>query len=120
MARYRGLSIRVMGRSMPAIGPGKAELLECIAEAGSISEAARRMDMSYRRAWMLVEALNASFQDVVVATAAGGKRGGGAEVTPFGLNLLRQFRSMEKKASFAIAADVKRLEALLRDSEKPR
>ena len=66
MARYRGLTLRVLGRGSPAMGPGKAELVERIAETGSISAAARAMGMSYRRAWQLVEALNAAFDERVV------------------------------------------------------
>ena len=108
MARYRGLTLRVLGRGSPAMGPGKAELVERIAEAGSISAAARAMGMSYRRAWQLVEALNAAFREPVVVTAVGGERGGGARVTPFGRRLVAQFRAMEDKASAAIAADLRR------------
>jgi molybdate transport system regulatory protein len=114
MKRYRGLTLRVLGGRKPAIGPGKAELVERIAETGSISAAARAMGMSYRRAWQLVEALNRACREPVVITAIGGKRGGGAEVTPFGRNLVRLFRTMEGKASHAIAADLKRFESLLR------
>ena len=58
MARYRGLTLRVLGNRVPAMGPGKAELIEHIAASGSLSAAARAMGMSYRRAWQLVEALN--------------------------------------------------------------
>jgi len=114
MGRYRGLTLRVLGGRKPAIGPGKAELVERIAETGSISAAARAMGMSYRRAWQLVEAMNRACREPVVTTAIGGKRGGGAEVTPFGRNLVRLFRAMEGKASDAIAADLKRFESLLR------
>jgi len=114
MNRYRGLTLRVLGGRKPAIGPGKAELVERIAETGSISAAARAMGMSYRRAWQLVEAMNRACREPVVITAIGGKRGGGAEVTPFGRNLVRLFRTMEGKASDAIAADLKRFESLLR------
>ena len=85
MARYRGLTLRVLGKRVPAMGPGKAELIEHIAATGSISAAARAMGMSYRRAWQLVEALNKDYRERVVETAAGGARGGGARVTPFGL-----------------------------------
>ncbi len=108
MARYRGLTLRILGRRSPAMGPGKAELVEQIAKSGSISAAARAMDMSYRRAWQLVEALNRDFRQPVVTTATGGTRGGGARVTPFGRRLVAQFRAMEKKASAAIAADLRR------------
>jgi|SRR5690349_13252806 len=108
MARYRGLTLRILGRRSPAMGPGKAELVEQIAKSGSISAAARAMGMSYRRAWQLVEALNRDFRQPVVTTATGGTRGGGARVTPFGRRLVAQFRAMEKKASAAIAADLRR------------
>lgn len=107
MARYRGLTLRVLGRGSPAMGPGKAELVERIAETGSISAAARAMGMSYRRAWQLVEALNAAFREPVVVTAVGGERGGGARVSPYGRRLVARFRSMEAKASAAIAADLR-------------
>lgn len=108
MARYRGLTLRVMGKRTPAIGPGKAELIERIAETGSISAAARAMGMSYRRAWQLVEALNRDYRSRVVDTATGGKRGGGARVTPFGKRIVALFRGMEERASAAIADDLRR------------
>jgi molybdate transport system regulatory protein len=66
------------------------------------------MGMSYRRAWQLVEALNAAFKAPVVVTAVGGERGGGARVTPYGRRLAAEFRAMVGKASAAIAADLKR------------
>jgi molybdate transport system regulatory protein len=109
MSRYPGLTLRVMGAGSPAIGPGKAALVEHIAKSGSISSAARAMGMSYRRAWQLVEALNESFAEPVVVTAIGGKRGGGAKVTVFGQELVRRFRAMENKASAAIAGDLQQL-----------
>ena len=96
------------------MGPGKAELIERIAKTGSISAAARDMGMSYRRAWQLVESLNATYRQPVVVTAIGGQRGGGATVTPFGRQIAALFRSMEEKASAAIAADVKRFSRRLR------
>jgi molybdate transport system regulatory protein len=114
MARYRGLTLRVLGSGAPAMGPGKAELIERIAGTGSISAAARDMRMSYRRAWQLVEALNAAYREPVVRTAVGGQRGGGATVTPFGRRLAAQFRAMEDKASAAIAGDLKRFARHLR------
>jgi molybdate transport system regulatory protein len=114
MSRYQGLTLRVLGAGAPAMGPGKAELIERIAQTGSISAAARDMGMSYRRAWQLVEALNATYREPVVVTAIGGQRGGGATVTPYGKRLAAQFRSMEDKASAAIAADLKRFSRHLR------
>ncbi len=114
MARYPGLMLRVLARDHPAMGPGKAQLVELIDSTGSISAAAREIGMSYRRAWQLVDALNASFRKPVVLTAVGGKRGGGAQVTGFGRELVAQFREMESKASAAIAADIKRYATHLR------
>jgi molybdate transport system regulatory protein len=108
MTRYRGLTLRVLGKGAPAIGPGKAELIERIGATGSISAAARAMGMSYRRAWQLVEALNRDFRAPVVTTAIGGTRGGGAQVTPFGRRVVAAFRAMEGKASSATAADLRR------------
>ena len=109
MSRYPGLTLRVMGAGSPAIGPGKAALVEHIEKSGSISSAARAMGMSYRRAWQLVDALNESFTEPVVVTAIGGKRGGGAKVTVFGQELVRRFRAMENKASAVIAGDLQQL-----------
>ena len=108
MARYRGLTLRVLGKRAPAMGPGKAELIERIAATGSISGAARAMRMSYRRAWQLVEALNRDYRQRVIDTATGGRRGGGARVTAFGEEVLRAFRKMEDKASAAVAGDLRR------------
>jgi molybdate transport system regulatory protein len=106
MAGYPGLLLRVLSARNPAMGPGKARLVGLIAETGSISAAAKRMGMSYRRAWQLVEALNKSFNEPVVVTAVGGKRGGGAVVTQFGKRLVEAYHGMEAKASAAIAADL--------------
>jgi molybdate transport system regulatory protein len=113
MKRYKGLTLRVLDKSAAAMGPGKAELVESIARTGSISAAAREMGMSYRRAWQLVEALNADFREPVVTTATGGARGGGARVTDFGLKAVRRFRMMESRASSAIAAELKSYAKLL-------
>ena len=118
--RYRGLTLRVLGKSVAAMGPGKAELIERIAQTGSISAAARAMGMSYRRAWQLVESLNATFTEPVVTTAIGGKRGGGARVTALGERVVAQFRAMERKASRAIAADLRRFAGHLRRVSKRR
>jgi molybdate transport system regulatory protein len=114
--RYKGLTLRVLGRGGAAMGPGKAELVERIARTGSISAAAREMGMSYRRAWQLVESLNKTFRDPVVATAIGGTRGGGARVTPYGERLVARFRRMERKASAAIAADLREFSGYLKKS----
>lgn len=118
--RYPGLTLRIVGGGDPAMGPGKAELISRIATTGSISAAAREMGMSYRRAWLLVEAINASFKQPVVITATGGKRGGGATVTGFGRELVAQFRAMEEKASAAIADDIAQFTGQLRAQTRRR
>src|SRR5262245_51951667 len=82
--------IRIMFRKAIAMGPGKADLLRAIAETGSISAAARRMEMSYRRAWLLVDTMNQAFQTPLVETATGGSHGGGARVTEFGKEILER------------------------------
>lgn len=98
--------IRILIGSITALGPGKASLLEAIGRTGSISAAAREMTMSYRRAWLLVNAINAAFENELVATATGGKGGGGAHLTPTGEDVLRRYRAMEAKAQASIAADL--------------
>lgn len=114
MARYPGLMLRILAQDHPAMGPGKAQLIALIDTTGSISAAAREMGMSYRRAWQLVDALNASFSEPVVVTAIGGKRGGGAVITAFGRELVERFHAMEDQASAAIAVDIERFAAHLR------
>jgi molybdate transport system regulatory protein len=114
---YPGLALRVLAAETPALGPGKAQLVELIAATGSISAAARAMGMSYRRAWLLVEALNSSFVQPLVLTAVGGKAGGGAIVTEFGQQVTAEYRAMQVKASAAVAADLK---AFSRHLRKPR
>jgi molybdate transport system regulatory protein len=93
------------------LGRGKIMLLEHIRETGSISAAGRAMDMSYRRAWLLVSALNGMFKEEAVASQRGGKQGGGAVVTPFGEELIRRFRAMEEKAETAFSEELAWLES---------
>ncbi len=92
-----------------AIGPGKADLLAAIAETGSIAAAGRRLDMSYRRAWLLVETMNRCFRSPLVEAAKGGARGGGARLSPLGAEVLERYRRMEALAEEAIAGEVKAL-----------
>ncbi|MES2564765.1 MAG: LysR family transcriptional regulator [Pseudomonadota bacterium] len=112
--RYPGLTLRILAGGGPAMGPGRARLVSLIASTGSISAAAREMGMSYRRAWQLVDALNASFSEPLVMTVVGGQRGGGARVTEFGLRVVEGYHRMESKASAAIASDLKHYTAHLR------
>jgi molybdate transport system regulatory protein len=87
----------VKGRTR-AIGPGKIALLEAIRDTGSISAAARKLRMSYRRAWMLVDDLNRRLAKPVVQAAPGGKAGGGATLSPTGHKLVGLYREIERKA----------------------
>lgn len=105
--------IRILIGAVIAIGPGRADLLAAIARTGSISAAAREMGMSYRRAWLLVEAINAAFRRPLVETLTGGRSGGGARVTELGAEVLRRYRAMENKAARAVKADLKRLSRLI-------
>jgi molybdate transport system regulatory protein len=77
------------------VGPGKIALLERIDESGSLSQAARDLKMSYKRAWQLLESLNESFSQPVAVTTTGGQGGGGASLTEFGHTLIRSYRSFD-------------------------
>lgn len=100
------------------MGPGKAALLEAIASSGSISSAARSMGMSYRRAWLLVETMNASFRGPLIEAARGGSGGGGAQVTPLGHEVLQRYREMEAHAAEALAEELAQFAALTRSGEE--
>ena len=104
------VSIRLQLTERCALGPGKIALLETIAREGSISAAGRSMGMSYRRAWILVDDLNRSFREPLVATQLGGTRGGGATLTPLGLDVIRRYRAIERRMLLASRADLTKLE----------
>ncbi|MDF2234397.1 LysR family transcriptional regulator [Albimonas sp. CAU 1670] len=110
--RYR---IRIVFGPEEMIGPGKAELLERIANTGSIAAAGREMGMSYKRAWQLVETLNAMFREPLVRSSRGGARGGGAVVTEAGQAVLAEYRALETRAESAGAPHVRRLQAMMRE-----
>jgi molybdate transport system regulatory protein len=90
------ISIRIDFGKGKQIGPGKIALLECIAAKGSLVKAAKEMEMSYRRAWLLVQDLNASFDLPCVTSQKGGARGGGAVLTALGTILVKDYRALEK------------------------
>lgn len=92
-----------------AIGPGKIALLEAIETTGSITAAAKQLGMSYRRAWLLVDEANRSLSHPAVKTAAGGRKGGGAELTPSGVELCRRYRAIERQVDAAVARELKSL-----------
>jgi molybdate transport system regulatory protein len=103
------LTVRIDFGAERALGPGKIRLLEAIGKTGSISRAGRALGMSYRRAWLLIDDMNRTFRTAVVATQPGGVKGGGAALTPFGLQLIENYRAIEAQAA---AAAMPRLQAL--------
>lgn len=100
------------------LGPGKAALLEGIRDSGSIAAAGRQMGMSYKRAWSLVEEMNAAFAAPLVASTRGGPGGGHAGLTDTGAQVLALYRAVLTKAEAAAATDIAALEALLGDPQK--
>ena len=98
--------IRIMFRKAIAIGPGKADLLRAIEQTGSISAGARALGMSYRRAWLLVDTMNQCFKSPLVETLTGGQKGGGAQITELGQEVLRRYLHMEAKASASVQKDL--------------
>lgn len=109
------VNLRIEIGDVVRLGPGKVRLLELIAERGSISAAGRAMQMSYRRAWLLIDTLNKAFLEPVVATQPGGRADRRAAITPFGREIIRRYRAMEAAARDAMADDLAALEADLRD-----
>ena len=107
--------LRILMGAAVALGPGKADLLDAVDQAGSISAAARAMGMSYRRAWILIEAMNRDFKEPLVQTSAGGSGGGGAQVTAAGNEALRRYRAMENKATAAVKKEMSAFAGLLKE-----
>jgi molybdate transport system regulatory protein len=110
------LSLRIDFDTRGRIGPGKIRLLESINSCGSISAAGRAMQMSYRRAWLLVDDINRICGGAVVETQEGGKHGGGAKLTPIGLSLVARYRKIQRSVG---SAAHKELLALRADLGKP-
>jgi molybdate transport system regulatory protein len=98
-----------------ALGPGKVALLEAVHEHGSISAAARSLEMSYRRAWLLIDELNRSLQSPATISEQGGQSGGGCVLTPVGESIVRLYREIEHIADTACAEQIGALTALLKD-----
>lgn len=111
------LFIRLFLSGSDMIGPGKAELLQRIDETGSISAAGRGMGMSYKRAWMLVETMNAMFRAPLVESSRGGARGGGAALTAEGREVLALYRRIEADAAAAAAPAIAALRGLLHEGD---
>lgn len=108
--------IRLFLGESAMLGPGKAALMEGIARTGSISAAGRELGMSYKRAWMLVEALNAMFREPLVESARGGAKGGGASLTETGQQVLALYRGIEAAAAEINAERIAALKALRADA----
>jgi molybdate transport system regulatory protein len=109
------LSIRIyLDTPGRALGPGMAELLAGVASDGSIRKAAAAMEMSYRKAWLLIQGMQETFGGAVVTTTIGGSRGGGAELTELGKELLSCYRRIEARANRAAAADLEKLSSIAR------
>jgi molybdate transport system regulatory protein len=109
------LRLRILFGSNAMLGPGKAELLEHIRDTGSITAAGARMGMSYKRAWGLVDTLNATFREPVVVTARGGSKGGGAQLTATGQAVLTHYRRIEDRLRDTSEDDLAALRGLLAD-----
>ena len=96
---YPKASLRIELGPEQRIGPGKVRLLELVAETGSISAAAREMDMSYRRAWLLIDEMNRMFKEPVIAAMTGGAHGGGAQLTELGKTVIATYRAIESDSA---------------------
>jgi molybdate transport system regulatory protein len=115
------LSIRIdFEPSGSALGPGMAQLLERIVEHGSLSRAAATMGMSYRKAWLLIQEMQKSFNGPVVTAEVGGATGGGTELTELGNNLLKLYRKVESRAADSSKAELEALSAMVRTTAAPR
>jgi molybdate transport system regulatory protein len=112
--------IRIVLGNQIAVGPGKAELLQLIRETSSISEAARRLGMSYMRAWSLIQTMNRSFREPVILARRGGQTRGGASLTATGERLLILYQRLEREFLAATKVTRHKLAALTRVTPKPR
>lgn len=91
------IRFRVDFDDLCSVGVGKIRLLEAIARTGSLSQAARDIAMSYRRAWLLIDSMNADFDTPVISATVGGSGGGGAQLTSFGREIIAAYRELESR-----------------------
>jgi molybdate transport system regulatory protein len=108
-----GVKLRVVLAPGIAFGPGKAEILKGVKETGSITSAGRRLGMSYKRAWLLVNIMNHDFNAPLVKASKGGQSGGGAELTPLGEKVLDYYLKMLDKTGKAVTRDLKQMTKLI-------
>ena len=113
------LRLRVVLGAGHRLGPGKIDLLEAIASTGSITAAGKRLGMSYRRAWLLIDEANRMFEKPLVVASAGGPGGGGARLTELGEDLVAAFRRLEERSRSAMIEELGRFEAVFADLEAP-
>jgi molybdate transport system regulatory protein len=111
------IKIRLRHGALFAMGPGKADLLEAIQETASIAAAGRKLGLSYSKTRRLLQEMNQSFRQPVVAASRGGENGGGSQVTETGRLALAQFRAMEAAARAAIGLRVAAFQQLLADPD---
>ena len=114
MGEDTSITLRIELGSDTLLGPGKAALLSGIRDTGSIAAAGRRMGMSYKRAWYLIDTLNKAFQEPLVSASKGGRRGGGAVLTGTGDAILDSYLRMERLASEAVAGELDLLASLMK------
>jgi molybdate transport system regulatory protein len=114
MVDHPSLSVRVVLRPDTLLGPGKADLLEAVDATGSIAAAGRRLGMSYKRAWYLIDTINRYFKEPVVVSTKGGKTGGGARLTETGHDVLRCYRRIEADAAKVAVRNLAVLASLAR------
>lgn len=119
MANLSRLRLRLHFDNGLMFGPGKADLLAGIAERGSISAAGRAMGMSYKRAWSLVEEVNATFAEPLVASTRGGAQGGGAHLTAAGQAVLADYRRLTERLARDGAGEIEAIRLRLRDAVAP-
>lgn len=108
------LSFRLILGDDIALGPGKVQLLEAIRETGSIAAAGRSMNMSYKRAWHLVDTMNRCFSSPLIEASKGGAHGGGAVLTPLADEVITLYRELEIRARKATEADMAKLSRYLK------
>jgi molybdate transport system regulatory protein len=106
--------MRIVQDGTIALGPGKVQLLEAVREHGSISAAARSLNMSYRRAWLLMDELNRALTSPATVSEHGGQSGGGSTLTPVGEEIIRLYRDIEARAAAACAPEIEALTQLVK------
>lgn len=116
---YLKVQARLMLDEEIAFGPGKADLLDAIQATGSISAAGKKLAMSYRRAWLLVDSMNRCFQQPLVETATGGSHGGGTRLTDAGIEILKRYRKLQHEIQQLSANHFPEFQPLLRKKPLP-